>query len=302
MRLPRPTALLAGAVAVALLTGCTGDPETEQAAASPSPTGPNVGALFRAAAIDTDAATSARYSLTTATKVNGADVVFVGEGIYDWKADTGQTTYDLPTGKVQQRLLGPDLYLALPQQPGVFYKIKSADLAASPVGGTVDPSAQLHTLAAVSEAQLVGEEEVRGDETTHYRGTYDVARAIRGARGLQQAALRSLLGAGASMQEADYDVFLDGDGLLRRLQQKVEIPAGPTTGGQPLTVTTTLELYDFGIDVKVMPPPGKAVRDGAPLLAALRQALPKPTPSGSPAPSASASPRPSRPAPSPSRS
>lgn len=286
MRLP--PVLLAAGTAVALLAGCSGAIDPDPAASSADPV--NVGALFRQAAADTDAAGSGRYQLVTTTKVNGVDVTFSGEGIYDWSTDMGQTTYDIPVGKVLQRLLGPDLYLALPQQPKVFFKLKTADVASSPVGGTVDPSAQLHLLAAVETAEAVGEEEVRGEPTTHYRGTYDVARAIRGGRGVQQPALTSLLGVAKDMKEASYDVFLDEDGLLRRLQQTVEVPPSEATGGQELAVTTTLELYDFGIEVKVLPPPAAAVRDGGPLLAALRSALPRPTPK----PTASSVPSPSR--------
>lgn len=288
MRLPRRlTSLLAGAAATALLAGCSGDADPGAAAES-SPGAPSAAALVRAAAAETDGQGSARYSLTTSTTIDGADVVFAGEGIYDWKADRGQTTYDVKVGTVQQRLVGPDLYLTLPQQKGQFFKLKVADVASSPLGGTVAPTAQLHTLAAVGEAERVGEEDVRGEPTIHYRGSYDVARALRGARGVQTAALRSSLGAAATVPKADYDVFLDRAGLLRRLTQTVEVPQA---GGPPLKVTTRLELYDFGIDVVVNPPPGAAVRDGAPLLKALREALPKPA-SGPATPSAAPSPRP----------
>lgn len=281
MRPPRPLpALLATALSAALLAGCSGDaPATPVALTSPTPSpAENVGATFRAAAARTDQRGSARYEVTTATTLNGAEVVFSGEGIYDWQADTGQTTYEVPGGKVLQRLLGNDLYLALPQQPKDFFKLRTAEVAASPVGGIVDPSAQLHLLAAVAQAERVGTEQIRGEPTVQYRGTYDVARALKGARGVQQPALRSLLGAAATQSTAPYDVFIGRDGLLRRLRQSIEVPPGPATGGQTLTVTTTLELYDFGIDVTVIPPPGAVTRDGAPILAALRSALPKPTP------------------------
>src|SRR3546814_15269214 len=118
--------------------------------------------------------------LITTTKVNGVDVTFSGEGIYDWSEDLGQTTYDIPVGKVLQRLLGPDLYLALPQQPKVFFKLRTADVASSPVGGTVDPSAQLHPLPAVETAEAVGKAEDRGGATTPYRGPDDADRAKTG--------------------------------------------------------------------------------------------------------------------------
>lgn len=277
----RPPAFVAVAAAVALLAGCSGD--AKEPLAAPSPTGPPAASLVKAAAAKTDGQGTGRYTLSTATTVKGAEVVFAGEGVYDWGRDTGQTTYDTPVGTVQQRLIGPDLFLNLPQQPGVFFKLKAADVAASPVGGTVDPTAHLHTLAAVAEAEVVGQEEVRGERTTHYRGTYDVARALRGCRGLQQAALRSSLGAAATgVTQAPYDVFLDAEGRLRRLTQTVEVPGADQT----LTVTTTLELYDFGVPVIVLPPPGAQQRDGAPLLAALRKALPPPKAAPAPTPSA----------------
>lgn len=285
MRLPRRLLAATAAAAAVALAGCSETP-APQASPSPSPTGPPAAALVRAAAAETDGQKTSRYTLTTATTVNGAEVVFSGEGVYDWDRDTGQTTYETPVGTVQQRLVGPDLFLVLPQQPKVFFKLKAADVATSPVGGTVDPTAQLHTLAAVAEAEVVGEEEVRGEQTTHYRGTYDVPRALRGARGLQQAALRSALGAAATAARAPYDVFLDEQGRLRRLTQTVEVPSST---GQVLTVTTTLEMYDFGVPVIVMSPPGAVQRDGAPLLAALRKALPQPTAPARPTPSPTAS-------------
>lgn len=297
MRLPRPTALLVAAALV--LAGCSGGPTAVGDPPAPAPDGPSAAALVRAAAATTDAQGSSRYSLTTSTKRGSADVVFSGVGVFDWKAGRGQTSYDVPVGTVQQRLLGADLYLTLPQQPGVFFKLKSDQVAATPLGGMVAPTAQLHLLAAVGEAEVVGEQEVRGEPTTHYRGSYDVARAIRGARGLQSPALKSSLGAAAALPEAAYDVFLDAQGRLRRLQQTVEVPASPAPANTPpMTVTTTLELYDFGIEVKVNAPPGATVRDGAPLLDALRKALPQPVPAPSPA-GRPRTPSPAPPAPTP---
>ena len=55
-----------------------------------------------------------------------------------------------------------------------------------------------------------------------------------------------------------------------------------------------LELFDFGTVVDVVAPPPASVRDGAPLLAALR----RPSPQGGASPSAA----PSKAAPSPSLS
>ena len=283
----RAAVLVAVAVALGLTGGCTDAPERPRSA--PSPAGPSAVSLVRDAATTTELAGSARYLLSTATRVGGQEVVLAGEGAYDWRAGKGRTTYEIPVGRVEQRRLGGDLFLVLPQQAGVFFRIPAAELATTALGGTVEPIAALQTLSAVTQAERVDDEQdVRGEATTHYRGTYDVAQAVQATTGLQREALRSALGAAAAVPQPTYDVFLDDQGRLRRLTQSVEVPSSPDTG-ELITVTTTLELYDFGLRVVVPGPPGPMIRDGAPLLAALKAALPSSRPPPVPAtPSASA--------------
>jgi len=291
MRLPRRlSALLAAGALVALVAGCA--PDADESQAEPSPSGLSAVSLLRAAAAATELQGSARYLLSTTTRINDQDVVLSGEGVYDWKALKGRTTYVIPVGKVEQRLLAGSLFFVLPQQAGVFFTIPTAEVALTPLGGTVSPTAQLAALAEVTEAEVVGEEEVRDVATTRYRGTYAVPAALQRAQGVQRHALRSSLGAAVDLPEMPFEAFLDEDGLLRRLTQTVEVPASPTTNGQVLTVTTTLELYEFGLDVIVPGPPAQSIRDGAPLLVALRSALPTPTPVPVPPPSAPPTPAP----------
>ena len=279
MRLSRRLSVALAGGAVALLTACTGGTGRDVPQAASTPSAPGADVAVRGAALVTDLAGSARYSLTTSTTLNGQEVAFSGEGVYDWRARTGRTTYKIPVGAVEQRLLRDDLFFVLPQQPGIFFRVPTQAVAASPLGGSVHPTTQLNTLAAVEQAERVGDAEVRGVATTHYRGTYDVRAAVERAQGAQRDALRSALGAAAKgVTSAAYDVYLDAEGRLRRLEQTVDVPASPRTGGQPLTVRTTLELYEFGLPVKVPGPPAGNIRDGAPLLAALRKALPEPPP------------------------
>lgn len=281
MRLSRRLSVALAGAAAALLTACTGGSGsgTDAPQAAPTPTGPTPDALVRTAALVTELAGSARYSLTTSTTLNGQEVAFSGEGSYDWRARTGRTTYRIPVGAVEQRLLRDDLFFVLPQQPGIFFRVPTQAVAASPLGGSVHPTTQLNTLAAVEQAERLDEVQVRGVPTTHYRGTYDVRAAVERAQGAQRDALRSALGAAVKgVTSAPYDVYLDAEGRMRRLEQTVEVPASGQTGGQPLQVRTTLELFDFGLPVKVPGPPKDKIRDGAPLLAALRKALPAPPP------------------------
>lgn len=282
-----PALLVAGMLW--LLVGCGAGPGGREPASTPSGTAEALSAV-RDAAAQTDAEGSARYVLSTATRVGGQDVVLAGDGAYDWGTGKGRTTYEIPGGRVEQRLLGDSVFFVLPQQPGVFFRVPTAQVAATPIGGTVDPTAQLLALAAADSAERLGEQQVRGEPTTHYRGRYDLARAVELAEGTQRDALRSSLGAAAGVAPVPFDAYVDDDGRLRRLTQTVEVPTSPPVDGEALSVTTTLELYDFGTDVVVPGPPADMIRDGAPLLAALRTALPGATEPATPPAGASPSP------------
>ena len=287
-----------------VLTGCSGAQEPTDPVAAPSPTGPAPYVLVRTAATETVSTGSSKLSLTSTTSIGGQDVTFEGVGAYDYAKRTGQLRFDVPGpngaaaggGSIEQRVIGPDLYLTLPQQAGVFYRLPLAEVVGTSLGGSVDPTAALQALEEVTDVERVGVDEVRGVETTHYRGTYDVQTAIDGAEGVGRAILQSTLGASAA-PTIEFDAHLDDEGRLVRFSQEVELAGGPQTGGQPLTSNTVLELYDFGTLVSVTAPPPADVRDGAPLLAALKAALPPPSPAPtSPAPT---SPAPTSPAPAP---
>ena len=91
-----------------------------------------------------------------------------------------------------------------------------------------DPAAELDTLRAVSDDfEALGEELVRGVATTRYRATL----AVGGVSGR-------------------WDVWI-GDGLIRRVR---------FTDASGDFATTT-EYFDFGVDVRVNPPPAHLVGD-----------------------------------------
>jgi hypothetical protein len=100
---------------------------------------------------------------------------------------------------------------------------------------------------AHDDAQILGDEEVRGTATTHIRLTVDSARAVA----CSPAGLR-LPGTRADAFPAE--VWLDGDGRLRRMgctwPARRRIPFGTR---QPHWITT--ELWDFGTSVDSPPPP-----------------------------------------------
>ena len=282
-RVLRSRLLVLPALAALALTGCSGnDSPAPQAAANSAAAATEV-ALVRTAAQSTAETGSSKFALTSTTAIGGQDVTFSGEGAFDYSAKTGQLIFKVPGqggaatgGSIEQRIIGPDLYLTLPQTPGTFYRLKVADVAGTSLGGSTDPIASLRALEGVAKVSKVGEEQVRGVQATHYRGTYDVKQAIALATGAAKTVLESMLGASA-MQQVPFDAFLDGEGRIVRFEQQIELAASAATRGQTLTSRTVLELFDFGTTVAVVAPPAAKVKDGAPLLAALKASAPRPT-------------------------
>ena len=292
----------ATAVAALALTACSGDAEPGIAPSSGQGVPDSVAVeAVKAAGRQSTGGGSSKFVLTSTTAIGGRDVTFAGQGAFDHAADKGQLSFAVPGadgssdggGRIEERIIGPDLYLTLPLQPGTFYKLKIADVVGTSLGASTDPTAALSALQGVVEVRKVGQGQVRGATATHYEGTYDVQAAIAAATGANQALLRATLGA-ASPDKIPFDAYLDGEDRLVRFEQELALPATSRTGGQALTSRTVLELFDFGTVVDVVAPPPASVRDGAPLLAALR----RPSPQGGASPSAA----PSKAAPSPSLS
>ena len=94
--------------------------------------------------------------------------------------------------------------------------------------GEGDTARLLETLEAAGAFEAVGSERVRGVETTRYRGTVASSRI---------------------------DVWVGADGLVRR-----------ATVGDGDGTNVELELYDFGADVEIEPPPADEVTELGDLL------------------------------------
>jgi hypothetical protein len=102
--------------------------------------------------------------------------------------------------------------------------------------------------------------------TTHYKGTYDVQAALAKLTGPAKDALSRTLGNG-SVSAVPFEAYVDKQNRLRRFVQQF---TATQTGGLKVTTLTTLDLYDFGTPINVTAPPASQVKDGAPLLDALK--------------------------------
>lgn len=197
---------------------------------------------------------------TTVTRANGA---------VDFRANRRRTFLEveliegpaqLPAGVIERGEIlvdGTDRYV---QSAGddrwVLY---DDDVAVPPRGPPTgrDTVELLEGLRHVtSEAEEAGEEDVRGTSTTRYEVTVDLT-------GGDEERF------GEHLSEVPAEVWVDADQRIRRLSYTAEVPehepaedegAPPRPTGVVGTVTMTVELFDFGADVDVDPPPADAVQ------------------------------------------
>jgi hypothetical protein len=122
--------------------------------------------------------------------------------------------------------------------------------------GAQDPTKAFEALSAVSdEVETIGEEQIDGVDTTHYRFTADVS-------GLFDQAIASgaLGGQAAEAVEAFQgdtvmDAWIDDKGLIRRLTYALSLDPALAEPGVPSTFAYELTFSDFGAPVDVAAPP-----------------------------------------------
>lgn len=134
--------------------------------------------------------------------------------------------------------------------------------------GSTDPRSVLDALKAVSgPLETVGREEIRGTGTTHYRAALDpteIADEVvkTGATDDVLGSVRDAL-AQSGLQSIPVDVWVDDDGLLRRMQ--IDVTMAQTGFAGETSMRMTFDLFDYGAEVDVTPPPAELVVDATTL-------------------------------------
>lgn len=225
-------------------------------------------------------------SARIAMSLSGGGVTMNGEGVSSLTENkmAMTTTMDMMGQQVvmEMRMLGDVMYMKLPPMPGAksgkpWLKLDLAELAKA--SGTQaqaltqmrqnDPTQALEYLAGVSDdIREDGKEDVRGTATTRYRGTLNLEKAKEGQASpeVKDALDEAIKRLGVATIPAT--VWIDDDGRLRKLvydfdlSKLKEAAAAGATG----TMTTTFEMFDFGVPVDVAAPPAAETGDGSALL------------------------------------
>lgn len=205
------------------------------------------------------------------------------DGVIDFADDSAEMTFDMGEllsglgveGTMKVRSVGPAVYMqselfsqGLPGVgPDTWLRIDLAE-AAKESGvdlgqlkqlGSNDPRQGLAVLSGVADdgVQELGEEEVRGAETTRYRARIDLRKAAEesGAITDRQAFERFVDSMGT--ETVRVEVWIDDDNQVRRMRMPLPMPEETGDG----EVTMTVEYYDFGAEVDVTEPPTDDVVD-----------------------------------------
>ena len=233
-------------------------------------------AVVAEAATKTADAGSARIDMSAAIEGGGQSFTMVGKG--EFADQRGRMTFDLSDQAGQQlsmEMIFDQLviYMKFPSELGAqlpagkswvkmdleeLSREEGIDLAELMQAGQSDPTQALQYLRGASDDfEKVGEEEIRGVGTTHYRGTVDLRKAAgQLSEGARESVDRIVELTGES--SFPFDVWIDEDGLARRIKYEQSLP---TAQGSNATMGMTMDFYDFGVEVEVEPPAEDEVVD-----------------------------------------
>jgi hypothetical protein len=96
------------------------------------------------------------------------------------------------------------------------------------------------------EPERVGQEDIRGVPTTHYRGEVDVSSRIESESDLEDV-----------QEIRELDVWVDSEGRARRLVSTDKTPGAEE--GMTGVWVTTIEYFDFGLEAEIQAPPSAEV-------------------------------------------
>ncbi|MFD5637243.1 hypothetical protein ACFWJM_24325 [Streptomyces sp. NPDC127077] len=264
-------AVLVAFVAAGLMvcgSGCSGGGTTAEDVRSD----PGTADTLRRAVAALERAGSAKATTSMEMATGGTRVTIRGQGVYDFRKQTGRLKVLLPqdpAGAAEHRpiteLLTPGALFMKNRGAGVpadkWVRVETAGLTDGNLvtGGATDPYAAAELLRGARSVTYVGKTEVAGIPVRHYRGTADLGTAARDASTEQRPALRAAA-KGFATTAVPFDAYLDDQGRLRKVRHRFSFVNGQRKG--TVAVASTLLLYDFGSPAVVRLPDSSDIYAG----------------------------------------
>lgn len=154
-------------------------------------------------------------------------------------------------GSIEMLLVDRVMYMKMPGSAGKYYKMTMDEvtkISGQDLTQAMNPTAQLETMkSAVRQVTFVGEEDVDGVETRHYKASIDTAGLTPTPSGAA--------GSPSSMSlpsQMPYDIWLDEENRTRKFTMEMAI--------QGMTVTYDGTLDKFGEPVSIAAPAASQVQ------------------------------------------
>jgi hypothetical protein len=265
------SALSAGALLAA--AGCGGGGHggaSSDATSSSSAANASYLAAVTRAAYATDQVPGYKFSLTVETQLAGDSSTVEGGGTINDRGSEGTASLQAEGKTINEVIAKPYVYVRVPGadtsvthgKPWLRGDLStfSQSYGSSSIGaGSSNPTEVLSYLKAAGTVTRAGEEQVRGVTSTHYHALIDLTHFADSAAAGKRAAARKagkLFERITGAKTLPMDVWI-GAGRITRvaLAYSVCAPQGR------LQETMSMDLYDYGRQPVVSPPPASQVTD-----------------------------------------
>jgi hypothetical protein len=274
----RKTAVALSAFALAITLGACGDNGGTSDNGSGNGNGGGSGNVAAASLADLAKSIGDKTAETNTAHVkitaDAAGQEISGEGDVKFAEQDVAMNMDMstPEGTMSMVFLESVFYIKLPQElePGKSWvKIDTTDKdnpIAKALGGmteqmskNADPRAALEEFEKSGEITSSKEEELDGQQTTHYTITVDVEKlAANQTDATAKKALEDSIKAG--MKDFDVDLWVNEDDLPVRFKMDMPTP-DPTGSGTTTTVKMQMDYTEWGEPVEITAPPAEQIAE-----------------------------------------
>lgn len=201
------------------------------------------------------------------------EFMFRSSGLVDYPGERAVSTFSDPVpfyGEdvelLEARLIGQAAYWRWVFKGKTYWvkqdpAEKSGDPAEFLIPGPGTPTKPTDVLTRVLLAsevnEKIGTEDIRGEETTHYRARVNLNELVKQMPESERppVELREQFGGPV----VPVDLWIDSDSRLRKIV--ISRPARTEGSVRGPAWTTTVDLYDYGVEVDVEPPEGELISD-----------------------------------------
>lgn len=232
---------------------------------------------LQAAASNTQAAESSRFTMDMKADVKGQPLTITVEGVMAGDGKNGELKLSMPiVGPIEERIVDGVVYMDLGSFAGapsdVAGKWVKLDLGQlQQQNGTLrdlanqaesnSPKQGLEYLQGLSgDVQDLGQDTVNGEPATHYRASIDYSKVLDKLPDASQQTRDAL----SKLGTVPADVWIDGHDRVVKLHLTIDgsaLGSSSSSGEGVGTVDLTMQLSDFGVPVDVQAPPADQTID-----------------------------------------